>query len=245
MKTITYEQFLSFHPCWLGDSALMLKAKAFSKLCKNWSALDILALDVKADEKLWLVLRPELIDEPTLGELSCRFAEAVLKYITDDSVRQVCADAIIAKRKWMRGEITRSELRAASCAAHNAADAAYAAARDAAYDADARAAAYAAARDAAYDADARAAASAAAHAACAARAACAAGYAARAAARSAGSAGYAARAAGYAAARAVYAATRAAADAAAADAAAADAAAADAEQIEIVKEMLKGEEDER
>jgi hypothetical protein len=151
VKTITYEQFKSFRPCWLGDPAQMRRAQRYSKLRDNWTAFDILDLtDVPAADHLWLVLRPELIDEPILHEFACRCAEKALELIKDPDPRSV--EAIRVKRAWLRGEATTEELAAARDAARDAAWAAGAAARAAARAAGAAAwdAARAAARDAAW-----------------------------------------------------------------------------------------------
>jgi len=79
---------------------------------KDLSALDILALDISAADKLWMVLREELIPASTLHEFACRCAENALVL-----AHKVCYEldprgqmAIDAKRKWLRKEITDDEL---------------------------------------------------------------------------------------------------------------------------------------
>ena len=140
MKTITYEDFVSFKPCWLiyaeeRDKHAEQLAR-YRKMRDEWSALDILRLDdVAADDRLWLVLREELIDAQILHEFACRCADRAIARIGKPDSRSVAA--IEAKRKWLRGEISDDEL-----------DAAWDAALDAARDA-ARAAAWAAAKYAA------------------------------------------------------------------------------------------------
>ena len=140
MKTITYEDFVSFKPCWLiyaeeRDKHAEQLAR-YRKMRDEWSALDILRLDdVAADDRLWLVLREELIDAQILHEFACRCADREIARIGKPDSRSVAA--IEAKRKWLRGEISDDEL-----------DAAWDAALDAARDA-ARAAAWAAAKYAA------------------------------------------------------------------------------------------------
>lgn len=147
MKTITYEDFVSFKPCWLiyaeeRDKHAEQLAR-YRKMRDEWSALDILRLDdVAADDRLWLVLREELIDAQILHEFACRCADRAIARIGKPDARSVAA--IEAKRKWLRGEISDDELDAAW-------DAALAAAKYAAR-AAARAAAMAAARAAARDA---------------------------------------------------------------------------------------------
>ena len=148
MKTITYEDFVSFNPCWLTDEEERNEHAAqlarYRAMRDKWSAIDILRLDeVDAEDRLWLVLREELIDAPILHEFACRCADRAIARIGKPDSRSVAA--IEAKRKWLRGEISDDELDAAW-------DAALAAAKYAAR-AAARAAAMAAARAAARDAE--------------------------------------------------------------------------------------------
>lgn len=147
MKTITYEDFVSFKPCWLVFEEERDKhadqLSRYRAIRDEWSAIDILRLDeVDAEDRLWLVLREELIDAPILHEFACRCADRAIARIGKPDSRSVAA--IEAKRKWLRGEISDDELDAAW-------DAALAAAKYAAR-AAARAAAMAAARAAAMDA---------------------------------------------------------------------------------------------
>lgn len=130
----------SFNPCKDG-------LENFIKHHKDFSGTPIELLDlenVSLSDKLWLLSREDFIPENDLHELACKFAESVLhiyekKYPNDLRPRK----AIEAKRKFIKGEISKDELDAARAAARDAAWAARAAAR---------AAAWAAARDAAWDA---------------------------------------------------------------------------------------------
>ena len=159
MKTITYEDFVSFKPCWLTDEEerdeRAEQLAGYRAMRDEWSALDILRLDeVDAEDRLWLVLREELIDAPILHEFACRCAERALSRIDKPDERSVAA--IEAKRKWLRGELSDSDLYAVRSAARAAKravplDAAWAAAWSAAWSAE-RAAAWYAAWDAAWDA---------------------------------------------------------------------------------------------
>ena len=188
-KSITYEDFARFRPCWLTDEDK--RAEHAEQLARyramrdKWTALDILRIDeVSADDRLWLVLRKELLDEPILHEFACRCAERALSRVHNPDPRSI--DAIETKRKWLRGECTDDELYAAWSAARLAArSAGYTAAAYAAWSAERSAAAYAAwsAERSAADSASCSAASAAWHA--ARSAASAAWYAARSAARSA------------------------------------------------------------
>ena len=123
MKTITYEDFVSFKPCWLIDGETRIKHAAqlsrYRKMRDKWSAIDILRLDdVDAEDRLWLVLREELIDAPILREFACRCAERALSRIDKPDERSVAA--IEAKRKWMRGEISDDAMAAERAAARDA-----------------------------------------------------------------------------------------------------------------------------
>ena len=148
MKTITYEEFLEFTPCYLHDPEKKALMDSIARRKERWTALDILGLEEIPDEdKLWCVLRKELIDEKKLHEFACVCAERALSRVGNPDSRSIAA--IAAKRAWMRGEITDAELAAARDAAWDAErDAERAAERDAAR-AAARDAARAAARDAA------------------------------------------------------------------------------------------------
>lgn len=80
MKIINYEQFASFNPCWLTDEDKREKhaeqLARYRAMRDEWTALDILRLDdVSAQDRLWLVLREELIDAHVLHEFSRRCAE--------------------------------------------------------------------------------------------------------------------------------------------------------------------------
>ena len=145
MKTVTPEQFKGFGPCWLETAEGRKRFARIAAIRDEWTALDVLNLpNVSAADKLWSVLREEFIDAPILHEFACRCAEYALSFVDNPDPRSIAA--IEAKRKWLRGEITDMDLRAAWDAAWAAAwDAARAAARDAA-----RAAAWAVARDAAW-----------------------------------------------------------------------------------------------
>ena len=116
MKTATVSDLLSWNPCsdWSEDR---IRSVAGDKA--QWTALDVLAMEaVSPVDRLWVVLRPQLIDESVLHELACRFVEETLplyesQYPGDTSPR----DAIAAKRAWLRGEITDEQLAWAAAAA--------------------------------------------------------------------------------------------------------------------------------
>lgn len=151
MKTVTYEEFLKFEPCWLEYEGGTERIKAyFDRFGGRMSALDILTLDdVSAEDKLWSVLREEFIPAPILHEFACVCVDYALTLVNNPDPCSIKAAEV--KRAWLRGEATDKELAAAWNDARLAARAAaWAAAWDAARAARAaaREAAYAAARDA-------------------------------------------------------------------------------------------------
>ena len=158
---MTYDQVVSWKPCWMDSEQGVKRLKYYNrKLGGKATALDILKLkQIPAEDRLWVVLRENMIPKMLLHEFACWCAEQALALIDDPDPRSIAA--IEAKRRWMRGEITDNELAAARAAAKSAARAAAkSAAWYAAWD-DARTAARAAAKSAAWAAawyDARAAA---------------------------------------------------------------------------------------
>ena len=134
MKTITYEQFLEFDPCYLYDPEKKALMESIAQRQEHWSAMDILELEnIPAADRLWAVLREELIDAPILHELACRCAERALSRVENPDPRSL--RAIEVKRAWLRGKATDEKLAAAWAAALAARHAALAAAQDAAEDA--------------------------------------------------------------------------------------------------------------
>ena len=116
MKTVTVEQFKSFRPCWLETAEGRKRFVRISTIRNEWTALDVLNLPyVSAQDKLWSVLREEFIKAPILHEFACRCAEYALSFVKNPDPRSIAA--IEAKRKWLRGEITDTELYAARDAA--------------------------------------------------------------------------------------------------------------------------------
>ena len=120
MKTVTYEEFLDFRPCWMDKKGGTARVKAyFDRFGGSMTALDILNLDgVSAEDKLQAVLREEFIPATILHEFACVCAEYALTLIDNPDPRNV--KAIEVKRAWMQGEATDKELdtaRGAACAA--------------------------------------------------------------------------------------------------------------------------------
>ena len=120
MKTVTYEEFLDFRPCWMDKKGGTARVKAyFDRFGGSMTALDILNLDgVSAEDKLQAVLCEEFIPAPILHEFACVCAEYTLTLIDNPDPRNV--KAIEVKRAWMQGEATDKELdtaRGAACSA--------------------------------------------------------------------------------------------------------------------------------
>jgi len=143
---ITIEQIMSWKPCPGWPREKIIEAIGGESI----DVLDFCELQtVNAEDKLWLLLRPEIIPEKELRLLACDFADSVLdifekNYPNDNRPR--CAIEI--SRKYAIRETIIEKLIAARDAARAAA---WAAASDAAWDA-AWAAVGAAASDAASDA---------------------------------------------------------------------------------------------
>ena len=109
MKSITYEEFLEFEPCWLKTEDGAARLKKIGARKERWTALDILALDdVDAEDKLWAVLREELIDARLLHEFACWCAEDALSHVENADERSW--NAVKVKRAWLRGEASDAEL---------------------------------------------------------------------------------------------------------------------------------------
>ena len=124
LPTITYSQLLSYDPCWSHSAAGRKRLQYYSnKLGGKANALDILRLRrVPARDRLWAVLRGDLIPDRLLHEFGCWCADEALKLIDNPDPRSV--KAVMAKRQWLRGEITGEELERAQAAAWEAAQAA-------------------------------------------------------------------------------------------------------------------------
>ena len=138
MKTVNFEQAKALGWCWFNDKELTERLERYAERKPEWTALDILRLpseEVTDDDKLFVVLCRELIDEKIIHALACDFAERALSRAENPHPHSV--KAIEVKRRWIRGEATDEELSAARDAASSAArdaagSAAWYAARDAA-----------------------------------------------------------------------------------------------------------------
>jgi len=146
---ITTEQIMSWRPCGRYDESIVSGLIGDGK-----TPLEIAELEITIEDRLWVLLRTDIIPEMALHSIACDFAQEVAHLNTDPRVQA----AIDAKRKWIAGQISDKELEAARAAAWaatweatwEAAMAAATAAAMAAARAAARAAAMAAARAAAW-----------------------------------------------------------------------------------------------
>ena len=78
---ITIDQILAFGPCDDYDSRERLLQLSGGK--ESMAALDILRLPLPAQDKLWLVLREEVIPARELRLLACKWAEGVLHFFEE------------------------------------------------------------------------------------------------------------------------------------------------------------------
>ena len=122
MTSYTIEEVKSWGICYPREQLEKLYAGR-----EKLTALDCFDLDVPDDDKLFVLLRPEIIPERELHLLACDFAERVTRLAGDPR----SAKAIRVKRLWVEGKATNEELRtardaalAAACAAAEAAEAA-------------------------------------------------------------------------------------------------------------------------
>ena len=84
MKSITLDEIMDLYPC--GEYSRERIAKLMGRR-KSVTALDVLAADIPDGDRLWLVLRPELLDERTLRELACDFAQSALERHGNGDIR--------------------------------------------------------------------------------------------------------------------------------------------------------------
>ena len=133
MSTVTINDVMAWHPC---EQYNRTRITRLFRGRECIGVLDILAMRIPAEDRLWAVLHEELIPAPVMHEFACQFAERALDRGAerDGSVADPRSRAAIeVKRKWLRGEATDEELSAAwSAASYAASVAAWSAARDAA-----------------------------------------------------------------------------------------------------------------
>jgi len=113
---ITIEQILSWYPCESYNSADKIITVAGSE--GPWTPVEIAEMDhIPAENRLWVLLRNEVLNANQLNMLACDFAEDVShifesEYPGDDCLRI----AIETKRKWISGltSVTKDNLAAAN-----------------------------------------------------------------------------------------------------------------------------------
>ena len=108
----TIEDLLGWGPCYSEDLIWELAGDA-----ESFSALDVLCReDIPAEHRLWVVLRPELIDERTLHIFACECAEHA--QLPDADPRSL--EALRVKRLWVDGLVGDEELASAVAGAWDA-----------------------------------------------------------------------------------------------------------------------------
>ena len=106
-ELITVEMVLGWQLCYSDQAARALVGDGVT-------VEQGLALDIPDSDKMWCLLRPEFIEEPTLALLACRWAESVLpafERLHPDNPRP--RRVIEVRRAHLRGEATNRELRTA------------------------------------------------------------------------------------------------------------------------------------
>ena len=144
-KRFTVDDVMAWGPCLLREQVAALFGRRKYMTVDRLIKLDALP----AEDKLWCLLRPEVIPEKTLHALACDFAErALLREREAGREPDPRSWGVVeVKRLWINGHATDEELAAAWAAAWEAWAAAWEA-RAAAW--EARAAAWEAARAAAW-----------------------------------------------------------------------------------------------
>lgn len=112
MKTATVKDVMSWKPCKEYTEAVI--AKLFDGR-ESMTVLDALELKIPIKRIFWIVLREELIPSEILHEFACRCADRALGKVKNPDEKSL--NAPIAKRKWLKGEITDEELSKAKSAA--------------------------------------------------------------------------------------------------------------------------------
>ena len=135
MLSVTIDQVLSWKPC--KEYTLERIERLFAGR-ETVNVHDVLAMDISDADKLWAVLREELIPAETLHEFACRVAEKALLAEREAGKEpdERSWAAIDAKRKWLKGEATDEELASAEVVAWAAWEVAWEAAEAASWKAD-------------------------------------------------------------------------------------------------------------
>lgn len=89
------------------------------------SPLEVLALDIPPADRLWVVLREDVIPARELRHLACDWAERALDRLPPDQVDPRSREAIAVSRRYADGLASAEELREARVAAREAANASW------------------------------------------------------------------------------------------------------------------------
>ena len=123
---LTYQKIKDLYPCY----------DPIKYIPENWegTVFDILDLEGPSiGDKFWVILREDFIPSSILHEFGYQCAEHVLHFFEREFPNDLMPrEAIEAKRKWVRGEITNKELEASKNAAWEAHATAWDVNRDAA-----------------------------------------------------------------------------------------------------------------
>lgn len=115
MKTVKSTQFIPFFEPDYNEEDV----KKITGGKEEMTALEILELDdIRAGLRLWVVLREEFLDASILYEFICRCVEETFLLVDEPDKRSMAA--ITALRKFIRKEISETELSAARKAAIDA-----------------------------------------------------------------------------------------------------------------------------
>ena len=117
---VTINQVMDWEPC--EEYTRERVAKLYGRR-KYLNALQILDLDIPAEDRIWAVCHEELVDPTTLRLFACREAELALNRVKrrGGKVDPRSREAIRVARRYARGQATDEELAAAEAAATAAA----------------------------------------------------------------------------------------------------------------------------
>ena len=113
-KRVTVQQVISWNPCAEYTATSMNKIwRRGNETVVTASASEIIAMPHHPNaDKIWTVLRPELLDDSQLHEIACRFAEKALAYerVAGREPDPRSFAAIVAKRSWLAGKLDSAGL---------------------------------------------------------------------------------------------------------------------------------------
>ena len=127
---ITSDKIIKWESHYSEEEILMFR----ERIRKGVTPLEFCELNIKTEDKLFILLRPEIIPEKELHLLACEFAEDALKLERKNGrdPHFNSWNAIKVKRLWIKGKATDEELEVAELAAWEAADSDWEAAQSAA-----------------------------------------------------------------------------------------------------------------